>query len=130
MTIDAPPRISASRGEQKDLTIVTVEGSVTADQVREHIVSFLTSEPTRLVLWDLRRGSLAAISSQSIQMIVSAGAPHAHRRQGGRTAIVSSRDLDFGLSRMFQTIAELEHVPFEIRVFRDLNAAMAWLRNE
>jgi hypothetical protein len=127
MVSKASPRITSSRDHRADLTIVTVEGAVGADQVRERIVGFLTGEPTLLVLWDIRHGSLAEISTDDIRMLVSAGEPHAHRRRGGFTAIVCGRDVDFGLSRMFGTVAELQHIPFEIQVFRDVDAAMRWL---
>ena len=120
-------RITASLDRASDLTIVTVEGSVSADQVRNQIVGFLKGEPTRLVLWDIRRGSLADISPDAMRTLVSAGAPYAHRRRGGRTAIVCVHDVDFGLSRLFKAIAELQHIPFEINVFREMRLALAWL---
>jgi hypothetical protein len=128
MVLDSSPRITSSRDERMDLTIVTVEGPVSARQVREQIVGFLTGEPTQLVIWDLRRGSISDISADDIRMLVSAGAPHADRRRGGRTAIVCIHDVDFGLSRMFQIVAELQHIPFEIGVFRQMDAAMRWLK--
>jgi hypothetical protein len=48
-------------------------------------------------------------------MIIQRGAQFADRRKGGRTAIACSREVDYGLSRMFQTFASLQHIPFEIR---------------
>lgn len=121
------PRILVSTDRPQDLTIVTVKGSVTFAEVRAHIVNFLGGEPTALVLWDIREGSLQEFSAESMRMLVSAGARDAVRRAGGRTAIVCPRDLDYGMSRMFQTIAELQSIPFEISVFRDIESAHAWL---
>ena len=34
------------------------------------------------------------------------------RRQGGRTAVVASDDLQFGLARMSETFADLESMPY------------------
>ena len=48
-------------------------------------------------------------------------------REGGKTAIVSPRDLEFGIGRMFDTFGEIKNVKFEIRVFRNLPAAREWL---
>ena len=120
-------QITSSLEADSDLTIVTVVGEVNAEQVVNQIISFLTGGPTRLVLWDIREGSLASLSSKDLKMILKRGAQFADRRRGGRTAIVCSREVDYGLGRMFQTLASLQHIPFEINVFRNLEEAVEWL---
>src|SRR3954463_2339274 len=112
---------------EHNLTVVTVVGEVDAEQVLSQIISFLTGEPTQLVLWDIREGSLARLSSGDLRMIIKRGAQFADRRKGGQTAIVCSTDIDYGLGRMFETLASLQHIPFEISVFRDLSEANQWL---
>jgi hypothetical protein len=119
--------ITSSLEAENDLTVVTVVGKVDAEQVLRQIISFLTGEPTQLVLWDFREGSLADLSRADLQRIVKRGAPFADRRKGGRTAIVCSREVDYGLSRMFQSFASVQHIPFEIKVFRDIQEARKWL---
>jgi hypothetical protein len=42
--------ITSSLEADSDLTIVTVVGEVNAEQVANQIISFLTGEPTQLVL--------------------------------------------------------------------------------
>lgn len=44
---------------------------------------------------------------------------------GGKTAVVVSTDLDFGLGRMAEAYAV--SLPRELRVFRDLDEARRWL---
>ena|ERR1043165_1118465 len=119
--------ITSTLEAESDLTVITVVGKVDAEQIASQIISFLTGEPTQLVLWDIREGSLVSLSSNDLQMIVKRGAQFADRRKGGRTAIVCSKDLDYGLSRMFQAFASLQHIPFEIDVFRNLEEAREWL---
>lgn len=127
MAPESTARITASHDRERDLTTVTVEGAVNADQVRNQIVGFLSGEPTRFVIWDYRQGSLSRLSAEDLRSIISAGAPFAYKRRGGRTAIVCAHELDYGLSRMYQIIAELHHIPFEIDVFRDMQSALKWL---
>ena len=115
------------RLERPDFTVVTVTGNVDAEQVSSQIESFLQDRPTRLVMWDIRNGSLADLSADDLRDIVKRGAPHAERRRDGRTAILCSKPVDFGLARMFQTLANIYHIPFEIEVFRDRAAALNWL---
>jgi hypothetical protein len=80
--------ITSSLEAENDLTAVTVAGKVDVEQVLGQIISFLSGEPTQLVLWDFREGSLAGLSSADLQLLVERGAPLAYSRKGGRTAIV------------------------------------------
>jgi hypothetical protein len=78
-----------------------------------------------LLLWDLRNLKEAPARSQDLR---SAAAMLGQARQlfeGGRAAIVVTRDLDFGMARMFQVFAEGTGV--EYQVFRELDPAIAWL---
>ena len=120
-------RISSSLEAETGVTVVVVEATVDAEQVLNQCISFLTGEPTPLVLWDFMQGNLAALSSADLRMIVERGAPYASNRKGGRTALVCARELDFGLCRMFQAFASLQDIPFAIEVFRSPEAARTWL---
>jgi hypothetical protein len=119
--------IKTSSDTENGLTVFTVIDNIDAEQLLSRIVSFLTDKPTRLALWDLRTGSLADIASRDLQNIVAQGKQFADSRKGGRTAIVCSTDLDFGLSRMFQVFLELAHVPFDFNVLRNFDEAREWL---
>jgi len=110
-----------------DLTVFRVQGEVVAGQILDEIIAFLTGEPSQSVLWDITAGSLARISGEDMRMIARRGIDYAYRRKGGRTSIVCSTDVDYGLSRMFQTFVELMQSPFEITVSRDILAAREWL---
>jgi hypothetical protein len=120
---------SITRGVELDtnLTVFSVVGDADASQVLTQIVTFLREAPTQEVLWDIRRGTLTALSAQDLRRIVQRAGPLTQVRSGGRTAIVCSREVDFGLCRMFQTFAEQAEVPFEIHVARDIEVARRWL---
>ncbi len=45
-------------------------------------------------------------------------------------AIVASKDLMFGLSRMWETFIEIEGVDWHTKVFRKRDDAESWLKNE
>lgn len=120
-------RIDQTVDHERNLTTVTVTGAVDADQVCRQILGFLGANPTSRVLWDLRSGTLSMLSATDMQRIITDCAEHADKRRGGRTAVLCARPVDFGLARMFETLAELYHVPFDIRVFGEHDEAMAWL---
>jgi hypothetical protein len=120
--------ITRSFEAQSNLTIFSVVDAISSEEVIPQIVSFLTAEPTQLVLWDCAAGSIAHMAPKDLQSIVDRGKPFAESRRGGRTAIVCATDLDYGLCRVFRAYAEISHVPFEIEVFRNRDAAKEWLQ--
>lgn len=99
------------------------------------------SEATREVLaWDNTRLAkvVCAIIDQSqavafnvesarLEIIVNLDMQLARRmRKGLVVAAAAPRDIQFGLSRMWQTLAEA--TGWEIQVFRNREEALAWLR--
>lgn len=48
--------------------------------------------------------------------------------ENARSAIVATRDLTFGIARMYQTW--MDDQPVRVRVFRDVDEARAWLTGE
>ncbi len=68
--------------------------------------------------------SLGTREPQEIRQVAEYLGPYA-KRIGGRCAIVASRDLHFGLSRMGS--AYTEGVGVETAVFRDASSALEWL---
>jgi hypothetical protein len=96
---------------EHDVTVVTVVGAVDAAAVSGHIMAFLTGDPTPLVLWDIRAGSVTSLSIVDVMGIIKRAKPFADRRRGGRTAIVCAQPLDYAVSRMFQSCAEAMQIP-------------------
>ena len=112
---------------ENDLTVFTVVGAVDAAEMADHIMAFLTGEPTQRVLWDIRAGSVTSLSIIDVMWLINRAKPFADRRRGGRTAIVCAQALDYAVSRMFQSFAEAMQIPFEIAVFRSYEEARRWL---
>jgi hypothetical protein len=52
---------------------------------------------------------------------------YAHLRKGGRSALVLSKDVGYGIGRMYGALSEIENIPYEIRSFRDIKDAREWL---
>jgi len=111
----------------EDLTIVIVTGVLEADRVVNEIERFYSSEPTINVLWDLSGSRFDEITQDDVQRIATTSRKLASRRERGKTALVFSADLGFGLGRMFGTLQEVEDSPVQHRSFRSLEEAMAWL---
>lgn len=115
--------ITKSFEAENNLTVFTVVGEISAEQILGQSIAFLADNPSQLVLWDFRLASLANISGAELRMMIEQGKPFADSRKGGLTAIVCAKEIDYGISRMFQTLAEILEIPFEIQVFRNIQDA-------
>lgn len=76
-------------------------------------------------LWDLSECRLENVSSETVKQF--AGFIAGKRSEGNappRSAVVVTRDLEFGLVRMYETHLDADR---DFRLFRDIDEAMAWL---
>ncbi len=109
--------------------MVCVEGSgVTTLEELSALQQTLRGDPDYVPqlghLIDFRTASLARMDAASLRTIIensmTAGVPDA-----GSRAIVVSGELEYGIARMFQNMAEAQGQ--EARIFTDIGAARAWL---
>ena len=110
---------------ERRYTIVTVHGVLTVEVAREALTQLYAQDVRPLViLWDLSAATLDAETSDVVELV---GFIRKNRGEGGanKVAIVTSREVDFGVSRMYE--ARGDTLPFEIQVFRESTAAKSWL---
>lgn len=106
-------------------------GPITSTQVIEAREAFLNDNeyvqgmPS---LYDLRSASMALINSEELHRILTHGVAVADRRGYHRTAILAPADISFGVSRMYEAIGERPDL--DLRVFREEEAALDWLRSD
>ena len=113
--------------EEKDLTIQMVVGPVSLQDACDELDRYYAGPFTKLILWDLTRAGISSYKTEHIIALVRKVKQYHHLRKGGKTAMVISKDLNYGLTRMYQAHAEGEELDFEIRVFRDMEKAKEWL---
>jgi hypothetical protein len=124
----SPAIITTTVDRAADLTVQVTRGPVTADEIEATIVAFYAGEVTRKILWDFREASFEQMTGEHVRGLVLLTQRFSHLRPGGRTAMLFSSTLGFGLGRMFEGIrkatdgADLEHASFT-----SLDEAMAWL---
>lgn len=109
---------------ERDLTIVTATGKLTANDFHQWTASYYADQTTLLNLWDLSGADLSDIQSEDLLEDTERSKKLADLRKGGKTAVVASKDtLAFCLSRMREMLAEAEEMPFAFRTFHDLAQA-------
>jgi hypothetical protein len=112
------------------ISTLTAVGRVTANEVIAALDEFYAGSPTLLALCDLSQADLLLFSTEQVARIVAFTIARAQARLGGRTAIVSVGDLEYGMARMYEVLAELGKHAVVIRAFRAREDASQWLREE
>jgi hypothetical protein len=111
----------------RKLTIFTVSGTVTAREFAIAIRSFYAGEITLHALWDFRQGNVELTEEEIWNLARSVSTLNLSTRRGGKTAFVAEEGSPFGLAKMYQLITDTMSLPFEIKVFTNLEDANHWL---
>lgn len=85
-------------------------------------------EPGMNTLWQIKNGTIAVTATELPQLIELLKGLADRRGTGYRVAIVVRRNMDFGLSTVFQMHAY--SLPFEVKVFQSLTQAKRWVSGE
>lgn len=112
--------------KDRNLLLERLEGEITFQNLRDAIQESFQHPDWRKdqnVLCDLREATLA-ISSDEMSSIVRSYSPD---DQASKLAMIVSRDLEFGMSRMFEIISEDTTIWKEYKIFSDITEAKQWL---
>ncbi len=130
-----PSRIDSPDGPASHATVtpdpagflrVRVVGRLTpafAGRIRRAVAE---AHPGRDRLVDLRAADLGAWDAAAIRAFHADTAGERPHAPPSRVAALVSRDLDYGISRMFEGLAPVR-LPVTYRTFRDEQEAVAWL---
>jgi hypothetical protein len=119
--------VTTTRHPELDLTVLAITGIVSADELQQALILFYEGSPTRNLICDFTHLGKVDASSRDLHEIIRYAKRFSHKRTGGRTALVGNTMLKYGLARMASTFAELEKLPWEMRPFKKLDEAMAWI---
>ena len=117
---------------EKHLVVNTIGGRfdfARYQDLMERILDDPRFVPSMHMFWDFTKSTLIDLSTDDFASIKSYIQKNAERRGSGyRAVFLVSKEVDFGLSRMYQTISEDLPVTFE--VFKDRDKAMDWITQE
>jgi hypothetical protein len=110
------------------ITAAIGRGRVTARELLAALHTFYDNAPTLLALCDLSDADLSSLSTEELVRIVQFTERRAEVRRGGKTAITAPGDLEYGMARMYEILADAAAHPVAIRAFRTQEEALQWLR--
>lgn len=113
---------------QTNLSIFTARGQLDASELVATYRAFIERGPTPFVLWDFTAATLAGLSVRSVQDLAKQVVKLNNGcRRGGRSAVVCSREIDFGVANLVIAYARLEGHAVHVQTFRTADDAMRWL---
>ena len=112
---------------QSDLSVFTVNGELTADEIIERVEEYYIKHPTKQVLWIMGDVDLSAITREEIERIIQIAKKNTGKRKEGKTAKVGSKDVEYGLARMYEAYTGFENLPYEYKIFKNVDEANEWL---
>jgi len=113
-----------------DFWRVTLEGPLcfmTFWDVWQVILQHPRFHPGASVLWDLRSADTGRVDRTAMNRLVRWVEGEVDLRRGARVAFVTSRDVDFGVARMYEM--RVSSLPMEVCVFRAMPDAERWMRD-
>ena len=123
--------ITSKVEKTKNLTIYTLTGELTLDEILNALKSFWEAHTLTLnLLWDAQGAKVNQLKSEEVAKIIEFIGQYKHRfeeRKGGKAAIVASSNLQYGLSRIMGTFYEIEGFPTQLKIFRIMDEAIKWL---
>jgi hypothetical protein len=122
--------ITTEINNDKTLTTHTVVGDVTFEEFMATLKQFWENLQTINVLWDFRKSGVSHVSTKEAVAVTNYIKHLSEKRIEGKTALVASRDLWYGISRMAQTIGEIKGLSFQMEIFRSYEDAIQWFDEE
>jgi hypothetical protein len=110
-----------------DLTVVIATGKITAGDMFAAAQKYLADNPTGKVLWNFMEADGAHIKSEDFRNLHIKISRLPNIQKNKKIALVVSRDVGYGLSRLSAIYAEQAGIKAEFNVFRSLEEAMKWL---
>ena len=115
--------------KDKKLTTITVSWKSDFDELMIVLKSFLNDNKTEHLLLDLSDSFLDDLTYDHVVDLCKYAAyrDNGKSRINGKTALISSSDLQFEIGSMFKAYFEMENSNINVVVFRSLEEALSWL---
>jgi hypothetical protein len=81
--------------------------------------------PDMSVLWDIREADVSSFTRDDVVRLRDLVKDHWGVGGSSRAALVVSREIDYGLARMYGLLLD-KYTSSDLKVFRDMNEALDW----
>ncbi|MCK9995022.1 MAG: hypothetical protein KAH56_01945 [Candidatus Krumholzibacteria bacterium] len=113
--------------DKLNLTTFVCSGPVTAADIEEQVKILYLGKPSLNAVWNFTNGDVSALSPADIRGIAQFVKTASHSRSGGRTALVFPTPMLTEMAPLLESISEIEVPDAKIKIFNELDAALAWI---
>lgn len=114
--------------KKASVMIYTVTGKMTVEEIKssyESVRSHPDFQENMNSIWDIRGADASKFDSQDVIKVARYFETQTKNRAVYKTAVIVSRDLEYGLSKIYQVAAA--DLPAKIGVFNNLEEAKKWV---
>ena len=114
--------------KKSSVIIHSVTGEITFEEIKssyETVLSHPDFQEDMCTIWDIRDADAAKFDSQDVIRLARYFETQLKNRAKFKVAVIVSRDLEYGLSRMYQVASA--DLPAKIGIFINLEDAKKWL---
>jgi hypothetical protein len=125
-------KITTTIDQEFKIRIQSVSGQVDIGGLKSYIDKIFKNRelfPDMKAIWDLRDADLSKMVSEDVQKLRDVVVGKWGMDERRRAALIVSRDIEFGLSRMLEMLLG-EKISGKVMIFRDYDKAMNWIKNE
>ena len=119
--------IETTKNPELGLTVNKAKNEISSLDLINWVKDYYSGVVTELILWDFSEADISKITNDELKELIQVVRKTAIKRNGGKTALVFSKNIGYGLGRMYGALSEIEGIPFEYRSFRDIKDAEKWL---
>ncbi len=119
--------IRVSKDYSQNFTMFIGTGDISVEEVVDSVVTFYTSEPTKMALWNLLEARGDTFTPEDIDSVVYVIRKHCGSRKDGKSVIVASSDYVYGMARMYKATSEVRKIHVEYHVTRSVDEGLRWL---
>jgi hypothetical protein len=113
--------------KESGIVYTTIDGRTNTDEIVESLESLLNNpdfKPGLNGIADLRNSEMDTFSAD-VKRIAGLMIEYRNKIGPSKTAVVISKDVTFGMTRVFQAFSEQSSI--ETAIFRDMEEALRWL---
>ena len=114
--------------QNRNVLYVTLSGEPEIDEITSALENITNSgdyPPNTNAMWDIRNANISNANYHFVSELVKMRSSFT-KRGHCRSALIVSNDAQYGLSRMFEMLAEGK-IPYQLMIFRDYKEGEQWL---
>ena len=120
--------ITTEINREKNLRIHKIDGLIDIGELKTMLAAYYSSpdyDPNMNAIWDLTNADTSAVTSHDVSSLAELVKQH-WGKTASKAALVANKDLNFGLSRMYESLVS-DGESHNVMVFKEIADALNWL---